>query len=100
MPEDAISKIMSFRNGIVIWLFVASTVWAQSSRVGGAMEGAVTDSTHSPIPEASVIVRDVSTRQAREISTNDEGVFRVEELPPGTYEVSVSQSAFPIALNC
>ena len=58
------------------------------------MESAVTDSTHSPIPEASVIVRDVSTRQAREISTNDEGVFRVEELPPGTYEVSVSQSGF------
>jgi outer membrane receptor protein involved in Fe transport len=94
VPEGAIFKIMPFRNGIVIWLFVASTVWAQSSRVGGAMEGAVTDSTHSPIPEASVIVRDVSTRQAREISTNDEGVFRVEELPPGTYEVSVSQSGF------
>src|SRR5215469_6748964 len=94
MPESAIFRIMPFRNGIVIWLFVALNVWAQSSRVGGAMEGAVTDSTHSPIPEASVTVRDISTRQAREISTNDEGVFRVEELLPGTYEVSVSQSGF------
>jgi hypothetical protein len=62
MPEDAIFKIMSFVTELSSGSFVASTVWAQSSRVGGAMEGAVTDLTHSPIPEASVIVHPASPR--------------------------------------
>jgi hypothetical protein len=39
MPEDAVFKIMSFVTELSSGSFVASTVWAQSSRVGGAMEG-------------------------------------------------------------
>lgn len=79
---------------IIVGLLVVSTAWAQSSLVGGAMEGAVIDPTGARIPVASVTVRDISTHQTREVSTNAEGVFRVQELPPDTYEVSVSQPGF------
>jgi len=41
-----------------------------------------------------VTAREVSTHQAREVSTNVEGVFRIQELAPGTYEISVSQTGF------
>jgi hypothetical protein len=41
-----------------------------------------------------VTARDVSTHQAREVATNGEGVFRIQEMPPGTYEISVSQPGF------
>jgi hypothetical protein len=79
---------------IIAGLLAASITWAQSSLVGGGLEGSVTDSTGGRIPGASMTVREVSTRQTREASTNAEGVFRIQELPPGTYEVSVFQPGF------
>jgi hypothetical protein len=80
---------MSFYRGLLIGVILGSSAWAQSSLVGGALEGAVTDSTGARVPGASVTARDVATRQAREVSTNGEGTFRIQELAPGTYEVSV-----------
>jgi len=85
---------MFLRIGIIVAGFLASTAWAQSSLVGGALEGAVSDSTGGRIPEATVTAREVSTHQSREVSTNGEGIFRIQEMAPGTYEVLVSQSGF------
>jgi len=85
---------MPLHYKIIIGLLVVSTAWAQSSLVGGTLGGAVTDPTGARVPAASVTVRDVSTHQTREVSTNGEGVFRIQELPPGTYQVSVSQPGF------
>src|SRR5262245_36206578 len=85
---------MGFYGRLLIGVIAASTVWAQSSRVGGGLEGAVADSTGARIPGASVTAREVSTHQTREVSTNGEGMFRIPELAPGTYEVSVSQPGF------
>jgi hypothetical protein len=85
---------MAFYGGLLIGVMLASTAWAQSSLVGGALEGAVADSTRARIPGASVTARDVSTHQAREVTTNGEGIFRIQELAPGTYEISISQPGF------
>ena len=82
------------RCKLILGLLVISTAWAQSSLVTGAMEGAVTDPSGARIPGASVTLRDVSTQQTRAVSTDAEGVFRVQQLPPGTHEVSVSQPGF------
>jgi carboxypeptidase family protein len=41
-----------------------------------------------------VAVRETATHQGREVSTTAEGMFHISELPPGTYEVSVSQPGF------
>jgi len=54
----------------------------------------VSDSTGGRIPGATVAAREVSTHQSREVSTNGEGIFRIQEMAPGTYEVLVSQSGF------
>jgi hypothetical protein len=85
---------MFFYRRLLVVAMAASTAWAQSSLVGGGLEGAVTDSTGARIPGASVTAREVSTHQSREVSTNGDGVFRIQELAPGTYEISVSQAGF------
>src|SRR6516162_6887245 len=85
---------MSLQIRIIVAGFLASTAWAQSSLVGGALEGAVSDPTGGRIPGATVTAREVSTHQSREVSTNGEGIFRIQEMAPGTYEVLVSQSGF------
>jgi hypothetical protein len=85
---------MFLRLAVVTGLFFAATAPAQVSLVGGSLEGAVADSTGGRVPDASITVRDVTTSRTREASTNAEGFFRIQELPPGTYEVAVSGPGF------
>jgi hypothetical protein len=73
---------------------LASCAVAQTSSVSGALEGSVADTTGGRIPGVRVTVRDPATRRAREVPTNAEGGFHISELPPGQYEVVVSQPGF------
>lgn len=67
---------------------------AQSSRVAAALEGTVKDSSGAVIPSAPVVVRNLSTNQARTTNTDAEGSFHAEELAVGSYEVRVDQPGF------
>ena len=66
----------------------------QTSLVSGALDGSVSDSSGGRIPGARVTVREVETNQTREVFTSMHDAFRISELPPGTYEVLVSQPGF------
>src|SRR5437899_3056051 len=68
--------------------------FGQFSSVNAALEGAVADSAGGRMPAVTIKVRDTATRRTREGSTNAEGFFRISELPPGVYEVLVSQPGF------
>src|ERR1700720_4966327 len=85
---------MPLRHSALLWVWVASACWAQTSLVSGALDGSVGDSSGGRIPGATVIVRDTATNRMREAPTNAEGAFHIGELPVGTYEVLVTQSGF------
>jgi hypothetical protein len=67
---------------------------AQSSKVGATLEGTVMDSSQAVIPGASAILRNTSTNQTREMTTDGEGLFHADALPVGTYEVRVVHPGF------
>ena len=75
-------------------LLMASSAIAQTSLVRATLDGTVSDSAGGRIAGASVRVKEIGTQQARDGSTNAEGVFRFSELPLGTYEVVVRQTGF------
>ena len=79
---------------VVLALLLASSAPAQTSLVGGALTGTVSDSTGGRIPGVVVTVRETGTHRGREVSTDAEGAFRISELPVGTYEVLVSLAGF------
>ncbi|MGC8882540.1 MAG: carboxypeptidase-like regulatory domain-containing protein [Bryobacteraceae bacterium] len=56
--------------------------------------GTVRDPSGAAVAGAAVRIRNLSTNDTRETTTNTEGVFRVQFLPPGSYEVSVTRSGF------
>lgn len=66
----------------------------QTSAVGGALDGVVSDASGGRVPGAPVKLRDVGTEREREASTDAQGVFRIPELPPGLYELSVNVPGF------
>lgn len=71
---------------------LAPAAWAQATLAD--ILGTVRDPSGAAVAGAAVRVRNMSTNDARETTTNTEGVFRVQFLPPGQYEVSVTRSGF------
>lgn len=71
-------------------------VRAQDVQTKGSIGGVITDSTGAAVPGARVTV--TGGTGARSETTNDSGVFRIDNLTPGTYSVKVEQAGFKSAL--
>jgi outer membrane receptor protein involved in Fe transport len=77
-------------------VLVPGTAAAQT--VGASLQGIVTDPTGAALQNADVVVVAVATGAVYELKTDTSGRYRVPVLPPGEYEVHVSQTGFqPIA---
>ncbi|HKQ76832.1 MAG TPA: TonB-dependent receptor [Blastocatellia bacterium] len=62
------------------------------------ISGRITDEKDSAVPKARVIARNLDTDIKRETTTDEEGRFRISELPVGKYEVEVERQGFrPVA---
>ena len=73
---------------------LALCAFGQSSLVNSALEGAITDSSGGCIAGAAITAREISTHLTRRTSSNEQGVFRLAELPVGTYEITAGQTGF------
>ncbi len=59
-----------------------------------AISGVVTDPTGAVVPQATVRVLNVKTGIERIVETNEAGLYLVEALPPGEYQVIVRVAGF------
>jgi hypothetical protein len=74
----------------------ATSVFGQDVLTKGMIGGTVTDPAGAAVPGAKI----VATGQTGERSavTNESGIFRIENLEPGTYTVRVEQTGFKSAV--
>lgn len=77
----------------LLFLFVTGTMFAQSTTYG-AIGGTVTDSTKAMVPNATVKVVNAGTSDQKTGTTDSFGKFRVANLTPGTYIVTVEAQSF------
>jgi hypothetical protein len=75
-------------------LFCAAVAAAQASRVGASLEGIVRDKSGAVVPSSKITLLNPLTNQFRTVMTDEQGFFRVEQVPVGTYEVRVEQTGF------
>jgi hypothetical protein len=66
--------------------------WAQSDT--GVIDGRVLDESKAAVPGATVTARNVATGFSRSAVSGPTGTYRIEFLPPGTYDVTVELSGF------
>jgi len=74
----------------------AVSVLGQDVQTKGTVGGTVSDATGAAIPGAKVIV--TGQTGERTGTTNDSGIFRIENLDPGIYTVRVEQTGFKAAV--
>jgi len=84
--------ILSF---VLIGLMQANGLWAQT----GTILGVVQDETDAVLPGVSVTATNTGTNQSRTVISDDEGRYRVPQLPSGTYEVEAELSGFSTAVR-
>ena len=69
---------------------------AQTARAQfrAAVQGTVTDAAGAVIPEATLTLRNKETGRTQTAASGDEGFYRISELPPGSYTLSVEKAGF------
>ena len=62
------------------------------------LQGTVTDAAGAVVPNAAVTARNPGTNVTRNTTTNEEGFYRIINVPPGDYEITVEAPNFKKAV--
>ena len=91
-PAAGILAFLSF-----LLLLLPFGVFAQNPR--GALRGTVQDLSGGRVSSAKIVVLAEESTFRREAACNDRGEFRIDDLVPGNYRVTVSASGFAEAAS-
>ncbi len=70
---------------------------AMAQNVTGSITGEVTDASGAVIAGAEVMAKNLDTGVKTPATTNAEGVYRIDFLPAGHYQVTVAAKGFSTA---
>jgi Carboxypeptidase regulatory-like domain len=85
--------VRSTTPSILVFLLISASICAQNP--SGTLRGIVEDSTGARVASATIAVRlQGSSSFARNVSCDNRGEFRIDDLTPGTYNVTVSGHGF------
>src|SRR3954468_18014550 len=77
---------------LISLLFAALPVLGQSNYA--SLSGTVFDPQQQAVPGATAQLTSLSTHAARQVSTNDQGIFQITGLLPGEYNLTVEATGF------
>ena len=89
-------RFHSFRVllSVVVCLGLLVTVPLLAQKITGDISGTVQDSTGAVVKDAKVTATNSATGETRSATTSDAGFYRVVELPPGKYRMTVTSQGF------
>ena len=75
-------------------LLCTSAAMSQAQSNAADLQGTVRDQQGGLVPNASVSVRNPATNVSRETTTNEDGFYKLINLPPGEYELTVKATNY------
>src|SRR3954453_5417662 len=78
----------------VIALLLAIPLTAAAQVTTATMVGTISDPGGANLPGASITARNVNTGMVRTVTSGDEGTYRIEFLPVGSYTLEVTRDGF------
>lgn len=82
-----------FGRFILLFFALAGLAHAQ---FGGSLSGTVQDATGAAVPNASVTLTNLGTKQVQTVLSAGSGAYRFSQLGPGDYSVSATASGFKL----
>src|SRR5271154_7074430 len=76
-------------------LFVLSTLaFGQGASGNGSVTGRVTDPSGANVPGAKIDLIDKATNLATSVESDAAGLYIIQNVPPGSYDIVISKSGF------
>src|SRR6516162_2194162 len=82
------------RMAVALLFFAVTAVFVHAQGVNSTFTGTVTDAQGAAVAGADVTIINIGTNDKTLVKTNAEGVYRVPELPVGTYEIDAEAKGF------
>ncbi|MEK6335171.1 MAG: carboxypeptidase-like regulatory domain-containing protein [Acidobacteriota bacterium] len=100
-----VSSLSMWRRTLVQVLFVGlailtcfSAAMSQAQSNAADLQGVVRDQNGAVVPNATVTARNAGTNSSREALTNEEGYYKIVNLSPGDYELTVKVANYKTAV--
>src|SRR3984893_6842744 len=87
------SKIVRFSCAAFLLLAISAIAFGQST-TSDAIGGVVSNPNKEVVPGAAVTVKNTGTNKEDTATTDDQGRFRIVNLEPGTYSITINASGF------
>ncbi len=94
----AMFRRLIFAIGTIFVVFAVSRVGVAQTTTA-RITGTVTDTTGAVLPGAQVTVTNIETGVRRTVVTDDQGRFAAAQLPPGSYDTTVTVTGFETLLR-
>src|ERR1700730_10271086 len=79
---------------IALAVLVVLAIPAAAQETTGGLQGTVKDPSGAVVPNAQVVVTSTALVGKKELETDSSGYYRFANLPPGTYNISVTAKGF------
>jgi hypothetical protein len=83
---------------LTVLFLCANVSFGQTQSNAADLQGTVKDSTGAVVANATVTARNPGTNSSRSATSNDEGFYRLINLPPGDYEITAEAANFKKAV--
>ncbi|MEP6913869.1 MAG: carboxypeptidase-like regulatory domain-containing protein, partial [bacterium] len=92
-------KFISLLGAGLLCLLLFGAAYAQGVGSSGDIKGTVTDPKGAVVPNATVAAVGVETGLRRTAVTDDAGQYRITNLPPASYDISIDLHGFETAVR-
>src|SRR5689334_5198933 len=96
MIKAQINSIRFFFNLLLTGILIAGLTSIANSQAlsAGTVTGAVVDPNNAVVPNAQVTISNAITGYKRTVTTDTDGIFRFNDVPPNNYQIAVSAAGF------
>jgi hypothetical protein len=92
--KTLVTKTFQLSCLLLVLLTITNTAFGQAQSAAADLQGTVKDATGAVVPNATVTARNPANNVSRTGTSNDEGFYRIVNLPPGDYELTVEAANF------
>jgi hypothetical protein len=85
-------RLLALMCGLLVAAPLATPAFAQ--RQLGAIQGTITDATGAVLPGVTVSATNKNTGEVRTTTSNEVGIYRLQSLDPGTYDIVAQLTGF------
>ena len=87
-------KLTALFRAVLCALVLLTLAQTARAQFRAAIQGTVTDPAGAVVPEATLTLKNTETGRVQTANSGDEGFYRISELPPGIYTLTVEKAGF------